>query len=147
MPTDAPEIGPVEYLVVEFPGNEFKGEIAPEIAALAQAGIVRILDLVFITKDENGDVVWLEADAVDGDFAMGFLDSFDQLQGLLNEDDIATVAAELAPNSSAGLILWENTWAARLAGAIENANGRVVAHDRIPREFVLAAVAAAELAS
>ncbi|MDO9485887.1 MAG: DUF6325 family protein, partial [Actinomycetota bacterium] len=63
------EIGPVEYLVVEFPGNEFKGEIAPEIAALAQAGIVTILDLVFIMKDENGDVVWLEADAVDGELA------------------------------------------------------------------------------
>lgn len=136
------EIGPVEYLVVEFPGNEFNGEIAPEIAALAQAGIVRILDLVFITKDENGDVVWLEADAMQGEVALGFLDSFDQLQGLLNEDDIATVAAELAPNSSAGLILWENTWAARLAGAIENANGRVVAHERIPREFVLEAAAA-----
>ncbi|MDP2012592.1 MAG: DUF6325 family protein [Actinomycetota bacterium] len=136
------EIGPVEYLVVEFPGNEFNGEIAPEIAALAQAGIVRILDLVFITKDENGDVVWLEADAMQGEVALGFLDSFDQLQGLLNEDDIATVAAELAPNSSAGLILWENTWAARLAGAIENAKGRVVAHERIPREFVLEAAAA-----
>ncbi|HBJ73904.1 MAG TPA: hypothetical protein DDY88_09480 [Actinobacteria bacterium] len=141
------EIGPVEYLVVEFPGNEFKGEIAPEIAALAQAGIVRILDLVFITKDENGDVIWLEADAVDGELAMGFLDSFDQIQGLLNEEDIATVAAELAPNSSAGLILWENSWAARLAGAIQNANGRVVAHDRIPREFVLEAVQAAALTS
>lgn len=141
------EIGPVEYLVVEFPGNEFKGEIAPEIAALAQAGIVRILDLVFITKDENGDVVWLEADAMQGEVALGFLDSFDQLQGLLNEDDIATVAAELAPNSSAGLILWENTWAARLAGAIENANGRVVAHERIPRQFILEAVEAAALTS
>jgi len=141
------DIGPVEYLVVEFPGNQFKGEIAPEIAALAQAGIVRVLDLVFITKDENGDVVWLEADAVDGELALGFLDSFDQIQGLLNEDDIATVAAELAPNSSAGLILWENTWAARLAGAVQNANGRVVAHDRIPRELVLAAVQAAALTS
>ena len=140
------DIGPVEYLVVEFPGNEFKGEIAPEIAALAETGIVRILDLVFITKDEHGDVAWLEADAV-GDLAMGFLDRFDQLQGLLNEDDIATVAAELAPNSSAGLILWENAWAARLAGAIENANGRVVAHERIPREYVLEAVAAVELTS
>lgn len=147
MPSNALEIGPVEYLVVEFPGNEFKGEIAPEIAALAQAGIVRILDLVFITKDENGDVIWLEADAVDGELAMGFLDSFDQIQGLLNEEDIATVAAELAPNSSAGLILWENSWAARLAGAIQNANGRVVAHDRIPREFVLEAVQAAALTS
>ena len=141
------DIGPVEYLVVEFPGNEFKGEIAPEIAALAQSGVIRILDLVFISKDESGDVVWLEADAMEGEVALGFLDSFDQLQGLLNEDDIATVAAELAPNSSAGLILWENTWAARLAGAIENANGRVVAHERIPREYVLEAVQAAALVS
>ena len=140
------DIGPVEYLVVEFPGNEFKGEIAPEIAALAQSGIVRILDLVFITKDEHGDVAWLEADGA-GDLAIGFLDSFDQLQGLLNEDDIATVAAELAPNSSAGLILWENAWAARLAGAVASANGRVVAHERIPREYVLEAVAAAALTS
>ena len=147
MPTEALDIGPVEYIVVEFPGNEFKGEIAPEIASLAQSGIVRILDLVFIAKDENGDVVWFEADAMDGDIALGFLDSFDQLQGLLNEDDIATVAAELAPNSSAGLILWENAWAAKLAGAIQNANGRVVAHERIPREFVLEAVAAAALTS
>ena len=141
------DIGPVEYLVVEFPGNEFKGEIAPEIAALAQSGVIRILDLVFISKDESGDVVWLEADAMEGELALGFLDSFDQLQGLLNEDDIATVASELAPNSSAGLILWENTWAARLAGAIENANGRVVAHERIPREYVLEAVQAAALVS
>lgn len=133
-------IGPVEYLVVEFPGNKFSGEIVPELAKLIESGIVRLLDLVFISKDAEGNVAWVNLDEADGEFEIGFLGADASLADLLSEEDIAIVAAELAPNSSAGLLVWENTWAAGFAAAVRNANGRVVDSDRIPHDVVLAAL-------
>ncbi len=138
-------IGPVEYIVIKFPGNHFTGEIAPEVVRLVEAGTVRILDFVFITKDEDGGTTWIELDALDGELTAGFLDEAAVIDGLLNEDDIALVAEELEPNSSAALIVWENTWATSFAAAVRRADGEIVAHDRIPRDAVLAAVAAAAL--
>jgi hypothetical protein len=138
-------IGPVEYVVIKFPGNHFTGEIAPEVVRLVEAGTVRILDFVFITRDENGETTWIELDALDGELTAGFLDEEAVLQGLLNEDDIAIIATELDFNSSAALIVWENTWATSFADAVRRADGAIVAHDRIPRDAVLAAVAAAAL--
>jgi hypothetical protein len=130
-------IGPVEYV--------FTGEIAPEVLRLVESGTVRILDFVFISKDESGETTWMELDALDAELTAGFLDAEAEIDGLLNEDDIALIAAELEPSSSAALIVWENTWATAFAEAVRAADGEIVAHDRIPREAVLAAVAAAAL--
>ena len=138
-------IGPVEYVVIKVPGNHFTGEIAPEVLRLVESGTVRILDFVFISKDESGETTWMELDALDAELTAGFLDAEAEIDGLLNEDDIALIAAELEPSSSAALIVWENTWATAFAEAVRAADGEIVAHDRIPREAVLAAVAAAAL--
>jgi hypothetical protein len=132
-------IGPVEYLVVEFPGNNFQGEIAPEIKRLVDLGVISIIDLVFVIKDAEGNVTFVELDGESHELSATFMDVPAQIEGLLNEDDIALVGAELEPNSSAALLVWENTWAGTLAEAIFKAGGRVALRDHIPYEAVVAA--------
>ena len=140
-------VGPIEYLVVAFPGNKFKGEIIPALAELVENGTIRILDLVFILKDEEGNVAALELselDAEDDASAMSDIASGDA--GLLNEEDIAIAADALENNSSAGLLVFENTWATKFAEAVRNADGQLVANERIPYDIVQAAMAATESA-
>ena len=133
------EVGPVEYLVISFPGNHFDGRVAPAIAALVEQGTVHILDLVFIKKGPAGEVTTFEF--TDLDEAAGFAEIEGEADGLLNEDDIAAVADDLAPDSSALFILWEDLWAIDLARAVRGAGGQVVAGARIPREIVASAFA------
>jgi hypothetical protein len=127
-------LGPVEYLLIGFPGNQFKGEIVPALADLIEAGTVRILDLVFVKKDEDGSITTFEYDAMTE--APGFAALDGEAGGLLNDDDIALAAEALAPDSSAALLVWEDTWAAPLAAALRNAGGVLVAGERIPHEIV-----------
>jgi hypothetical protein len=127
-------LGPVEYLLIGFPGNQFKGEIVPALADLIEAGTVRILDLVFVKKDEDGSITTFEYDALTE--APGFAALDGEAGGLLNDDDIALAAEALAPDSSAALLVWEDTWAAPLAAALRNAGGVLVAGERIPHEIV-----------
>jgi hypothetical protein len=127
-------LGPVEYLLIGFPGNQFKGEIVPALADLIEAGTVRILDLVFVKKDEDGSITTFEYDALTE--APGFAELDGEAGGLLNDDDIALAAEALAPDSSAALLVWEDTWAAPLAAALRNAGGVLVAGERIPHEIV-----------
>ena len=135
-------VGPIEYLVVAFPGNKFKGEIIPALAELVENETIRILDLVFIIKDEEGNVAAVELAEVDPeDEAAGMSDIADIDSGLLNEDDIALAAEALDPNSSAGLLVFENVWATRFAEAVLNADGQLVANERIPYDIVQAALA------
>ena len=135
-------VGPIEYLVVAFPGNKFKGEIIPALAELVENETIRILDLVFIIKDEEGNVAAVELAEVDPeDEAAGMTDIASIDSGLLNEDDIAIAAEALEPNSSAGLLVFENVWATRFAQAVLNADGRLVANERIPYDIVQAALA------
>jgi uncharacterized membrane protein len=135
-------IGPIEYVVVGFPGNKFKGEIIPALAELVENGTIRIIDLVFILKDEEGNVAAVElADLDPEDEATAMADISDVDAGLLNEDDIALAAEELEPNSSAGLLVFENVWATRFAEAVRNADGRLLANERIPYDVVQAALA------
>ncbi len=136
-------IGPVEYIVVQFPGNQFNGGIAPELKSLVDSGTIRIIDLVFIAKGPEGNVAFFEIDGLDQEVSAAFLDVPAQIEGLINEDDIALIAAELEPNSSAALLVWENTWAGRFAQAVMGAGGQVVLRDHIPYEAVVAAVEAA----
>lgn len=134
-------IGPVEYILIGFPGNKFTGEIAPALDRLIENETVRIIDLVFISKDADGDVAALEFDQLD-EFAP-FASLKGEVGGLLNEEDVEYAATALEPNSSAALIVWEDTWATELAQAIRNANGVVLEGARIPHE--LAELAMAEL--
>ena len=132
-------IGPVEYILIGFPGNNFHGEIAPALARLIDSGTVRIIDLVFISKDAEGDILTLEFDQLEELAPFAALEG--EAGGLVTEEDVAYAAAGLEPNSSALLILWEDTWATEFAQAVRHADGVVIEGARIPYELVEAAFA------
>jgi len=130
-------LGPVEVAVVEFPGSRFDGRIAPALAQVIEAGVISILDLVFITKDSGGATAAFElADLGDGDEARAYLELDGAAGGLLGESDLQRAADLLEPGSSAAVIVWENSWARRLVTAIRDSGGRLVAHDRLDAETV-----------
>ncbi len=133
------EIGPVDYMIVVFPGNEFKGEVVPALADLVDAGTIRIIDLAFVTKDESGAAAALELTQLAADVQTAFDKLGVEVGGLLNEDDLLGAAEDLEPNSSAALLVWENVWARRTAQAIRDAGGELVAFDRLPHDVVQAA--------
>jgi hypothetical protein len=135
----ADEIGPVDYMIVAFPGNEFKGEIAPALADLVDAGTIRIIDLAFVGKNEAGEAVAFELTELDPDVRQGLENMGVEVGGLLNEDDLMSTAEELPPNTSAALLVWENVWAREVKQAIINAGGELVAFERLPHEVVAAA--------
>ena len=138
------DVGPVDLLIVEFPGNQFKGEIAPALRDLVTDGTVRVLDLLFVYKDADGEVGSVELAGLGPDLEPAFADLDGQLGGgLLDAEDVAQVGANLELNSSAALIVWENTWAARFVTAMRNAGAKVVDQARIPAEAVAAALDAA----
>ena len=134
------DIGPVEYLILGFPGNMFTGQIVPELAKLLESGLVRIIDLTFITKDAAGRVDVVEYDAVEELAAFAGLDA--EVGGILTDEDIAHAAMSLEPNTSAALLIWEDTWATPFAVAVRNANGVILEGARIPREIIEEAVSA-----
>jgi uncharacterized membrane protein len=133
------EIGPVEYMIVAFPENKFRGEIAPALADLVEANIIRIIDLAFVGKDADGNVVAFELSDLDDDVQEKINTLDPQSGGLLNDEDLMAAAEELEPNSSAALLVWEDVWAARVAQAIRDADGVVLDIERVPHEIVQAA--------
>lgn len=133
-------IGPVEYLIVAFPGNQFKGEIIPALADLVETGTIRIIDLAFVMKDADGAVVTAELGDLDSEVFKAFDALSPETMGLLNEEDLAAAGEELDPNSSAALLVWEDTWATTLRDAIVNAGGEVLDLERVPYQVVNAAV-------
>jgi uncharacterized protein DUF6325 len=139
MMADPAEIGPVEYLIAGFPGNQFRGEIAPALADLVEAGTIRIIDIAFASKDENGEVAAFELNDLDPEVRQGLEKLGAQPGGLFNEQDLMAAAEELDPNSSAALLVWENLWAKPVADAIRDAGGELYDYDRIPHEVVVAA--------
>jgi hypothetical protein len=136
---DAAEIGPVEYIVVGFPGSQFKGDIAPALGDLVDAGTIRIIDIAFAGKDEKGDLVAFELSDLDPDVQSALEKLGGEPSGLFNEEDLMAVAETLDPGSSAAVLAWENVWAKGVAGAIRNAGGELYDYDRIPHEVVVAA--------
>ena len=130
-------IGPVEYVILGFPDNSFTGRIVPELAKLLDGGLVRLIDLTFISKDADGDVTVVEFDAVEELAAFAGLDA--EVGGILTDDDIAHAALSLEPNTSAALLIWEDTWAAPFAEAVRDANGLILEGARIPHEVIQAA--------
>jgi uncharacterized membrane protein len=132
-------LGPVSYTVVAFPGNRFNGNIAPEVEKLVSNGTVRVLDLVFVAKDEAGDTISLEFDQRDELAAFGDLDG--EVGGLINEEDLDHVADDLPPGNAALVIVWEDLWAAPLVEAVRQSGGVVIDTARIPADLVETALA------
>jgi hypothetical protein len=133
------ELGPVDYMIVAFPGNEFKGEIAPALADLVESGTIRIIDLAFVAKDADGEIAAFELTDVDPDVRQGFENMGIEVNGLFNEDDLMAAGEELEPNSSAALLVWENVWARDVAQALRDAGGVLLDFERLPHEVVQAA--------
>ena len=138
------EIGPVDFAVIAFPGNKFNHQIVPALRELVDAGTVRIIDLVFVIKDQDGNTAAVELSALDPDEASTYDDLDGEFGGLLNDEDMELAAEGLEPGSSAALIVWENTWAARLAGAIRGSKGELVMLERIPHDAVVEALTSAQ---
>jgi len=139
-PELADELGPVDWIVVEFPGSEFKGEIAGVLDDLVARGTIRVLDLLILRKDDDGELEVLELGDF-GDDELGGLRAYEAgLAMLLSADDVAAVAEAVAPGSTAGLLVWENLWAAPFGSAVRHAGGQLVASGRIPVQAMLAAI-------
>ena len=132
-------IGPVSYIIVGFPGNEFNGKIAPELQKLVESGQVRILDLIFVTKDARGNIASFEFDQLDELSPFGDIDA--EVGGLANPEDIEYAASQLEPNTSAALLIWEDTWAAPFAEAVRASGGVLLESARIPHEIIETAMA------
>jgi uncharacterized membrane protein len=137
-------IGPVEYGVVAFPGNKFKGEIAPALKELVQAGTIRIIDLAFVLKDPDGNVTGIELEDAGSEVLKAFEAITYQRDGLISDNDMKEIGAALDSNSSALVMVWEDLWATKLAEAVRNAGGVVVELKRVPYEVVQAAIDFAE---
>jgi hypothetical protein len=129
-------IGPVEYIAIGFPGNKFSGEIIPAIKELQDSGTIKVLDLVIITKDDDGNVAAIElADATpEQGAALAALGV--ESNNLLGQEDFEEIGSALDPNSTAALMIWENVWAARFAKSLRNADGILVANGRIPAPLI-----------
>jgi len=137
------EMGPIDYLIVEWPGRQPTGEALPHLIDLVDRGLIRVLDLAFIVKSEDGSVAALEiADLGDEIAAFEGASS-----GLLGDDDVEEAGNALEPGTSAALLVFENRWAAPFASAVRNSGGQLVASGRIPIQAVLAALDAAESGS
>ena len=133
------EIGPVDYAVIAFPGNQFNGEIVPALADLVEAGTIRIIDAVFVSKDENGEVLTFELAELAPDVQEAFDALNIEVQGLFSDEELQAAGQELEPNSSAALLVWENVWARNVAQAVRDAGGVLVAFERVPHDVVQAA--------
>ena len=138
------EIGPVDVLVVEFPGNKFSGAIVPALLDLVRAGTVRVLDLLFVYKEADGTVGSVDLTGLGLELDPAFRDLDGQLTGgLLDAEDVDIAAEGLEPNTSVALIIWENCWAAHFVSTLRDADAKVVDQARIPSDVVIAALEAA----
>ena len=138
------EMGPIDYIVLEWPGKQPSGEVAPMIVDLADRGIIRVLDIAFMIKREDGTVDALEIADLDGD---GFADFEGASSGLIGQDDLEEAAAALLPGTTAAVLVWENRWAAPVAVALRRSGGELVASGRLPVQAVVASLEAAEAAA
>ena len=140
---DIAEMGPVDYLLVEWPDQQPNGEIAPHLIDLVDRGLIRIIDLAFIAKGDDGTVAAIElSDLGDGAADLAVFEGASS--GLLSEEDFEEAGNALEPGTSAALLVYENAWAAPLAAAARRSGAQLVASGRIPVQAVLAALDAAE---
>ena len=139
---DVDALGPVDWIVVEFPGARFDGSVLPILVDLEERGIIRVLDLVVLKKDADGGLEFFELSDLDESEIGGLRDDERQLAMLLSEDDVVNVAAAVEPGSAAAVLVWENTWAAPFGSAVRKVGGQLVASGRIPVQALLAAIEA-----
>ncbi|HEX6687596.1 MAG TPA: DUF6325 family protein [Solirubrobacterales bacterium] len=139
------EMGPIDYLLVEWPGRQPTGEAAPHLLDLVDRGLIRILDFVFLSKAEDGSVTRVEISDL-GDEVAAFAAFEGASSGLLSEEDADEAGGALEPGTSAALLVYENRWAAPFASAVRRSGGQLVATGRIPIQAMLAALDAAEAA-
>jgi hypothetical protein len=133
-------VGPCDLLIVKFPGNKFRGEIAPALGRLVEAKTIKILDILFAIKDEKGEVAVLEVRDIDGDGVADIV-AIAETDGAIGQDDVEDATQLLEPNSSALLILFENAWAAEVTQAMRDADGELLYMERIPAAVVEEALA------
>jgi len=142
--TDLDSLGPVDYIVVEFPAGKsnFTGEMAEELLALVDSGTIRVIDVLILTKDEDGSVDAMELSDIE---ELGELQAVEaQLAELLAADDVENLAAAMEPGSTAGVLIWENLWAAPFASAVRHSGGQLIANGRIPIQAIIASIEADE---
>src|ERR1700749_2980016 len=144
MMTEIPldELGPVDYLIVEFPAgaSSFTGEMAAQLRALADSGTIRVIDVLILTKDTDGIV---EATELSDTAGLGELKAIEaELAELLAAEDVDHLAAAMEPGSTAGVLIWENTWAAPFASAVRHSGGQLIANGRIPIQAIIASIEA-----
>ena len=144
---DIDEMGPIDYIVVEFPGSKMTGEGFPLLVDLVDRGIIRIIDLAFVTKELDGTVRGIAISDFDGDGELDLAAFEGASSGLIGEDDIEEAGSVLEPGSSAGLLVYENVWAGPFAAAMRRGGGQLVASGRIPVQALLAALDAADAAN
>lgn len=143
---DVDQMGPVDYIVVEFPTGTVTGEALPLLIDLVDTGIIRVLDLLFVTKDMDGSVSGVAVTDLDGDGVPDLAAFEGASSGLIDQDDVAEAGTVLQPGSSACILVYENVWAGPFASALRRGGGQLVASGRIPVQALLAAVEAAEAA-
>ncbi|HET6918481.1 MAG TPA: DUF6325 family protein [Jiangellaceae bacterium] len=144
MTDDVEQMGPIDYLVVEFPGSRMTGEGLPLLVDLVDRGIIRILDLVFVKKELDGSMKGMAIADLDQDGKLDLAVFEGASSGLIDQDDIADAGGVLEPGSSAGILVYENVWAAPFATALRRGGAQLVASGRIPVQGLLAAIDAAE---
>ena len=146
MTDELDEMGPIDYIVVEFPGSKMNGEAFPHLVDLVDRGIVRILDLVFVSKDLDGSVKGIAIADFDDDGELDLAVFEGASSGLISDHDIQEAGGILEPGSSAGILVYENVWAGPFAAAVRRGGGQLVASGRIPIQAMLAALEAADAA-
>lgn len=132
--------GPIDFIAVEFPGNQFTGEIMASLEELVEKEIIRVIDLVVVLKDEDGEVIVREVQQIDEHLLAIFDPSEVKVTGMITEGDIEMVADQLDNNTAAGALLFENLWAIRFKESLLEANGKLLMQERIPHEVVLEAL-------
>jgi len=140
--TPLDQLGPVDYVVVEFPAGQsnFTGEMAEELVSLVDSGTIRLIDVLVLTKDADGAIDAMELSDIDD---LGPLQQLEaELAELLTEEDVANLAAAMDPGSTAGVLIWENLWAAPFASAARRAGGQLIADGRIPIQAIIASIEA-----
>ena len=138
------EIGPVDYAIIGFPGNQFRGDIGPAISELVENGTIRVIDIAFAGKDADGEMVAMELTDLDPDVQAGLESVGIEVQGLLSDEDLKDIAESLDPDTSVAVLVWENVWAARFGSAVRRSGGELVASGRIPIQALAAAIEAEE---
>ena len=139
-------IGPVEYMVVSFPGNQFNGDIVPALEELVKNGVIRILDIAMVVKDESGDVLAFELEDFESDAGNALRRLEAEIGDLVNAEDLEAVGEVLEPNSSAAILVWEDVWATRLRDAILDSGGELLDLERVPLAVIEEALEFAQAA-